>query len=55
MVSDAMKKAQKKYREKNKIKYLEYSKKSRMKHYYNNRNYHKVDDMSTSFRNLFLI
>lgn len=53
MTSASLKKAQEKYRSKNKEKYLEYTRKARMKHYYSNKNYTNLDDMSKSFRLLF--
>ena len=54
MTSASLKRAQEKYRIKNKQKYLEYNRKARMKHYYSNKNYRDVDDMSKAFWLLFL-
>jgi len=53
MVRECTLRAIKKYREKHPEKYAAYSRKSRMKHYYKNRNYTKVDDMYKSFQLLF--
>ena len=53
MVRESTLRAIKKYRDKNPEKYKEYSRKSRMVHYYKNRNYTKVDDMYKSFHRLF--
>lgn len=53
MVRECTLRAIKKYRDKNPEKYKEYSRKSRMVHYYKNRNYTKVDDMYKSFHRLF--
>ena len=55
MVRECTLKAIKKYREKHPEKYKEYSRKSRMKHYYKNRNYTKIDDNYKSFQLLFKI
>ena len=54
-VSASLKKAQQKYRSKNKQKYLEYNRKARLKHYYNTKNYQNVDDMHKSFTHLFAL
>ena len=53
MVRECTKRAIKKYREANPEKYKEFSRKSRMVHYYKNRNYTKIDDMNKSFHRLF--
>jgi hypothetical protein len=55
MVSPALKKAQHAYRLKNKQQYLDYNKKARLKHYYKNKNYNDIDNMSKSFALLFKI
>ena len=55
MVTPALKRAQHAYRLKNKQKYLDYNKKSRLKYYYNNKNYKDIDNMSKSFALLYAI
>lgn len=51
--SEALIRAQKKYRMKNKEKYGEYTRKARLKYYYNNKNYKDIDNMAKSFELLF--
>lgn len=51
--SEALKQAQKRYRQKTYNKCLEINRESKKKNYYKNTNYRNIDNMALSFRLLF--
>ena len=51
--TEAMKQAQKRYRMKNKEKYKQYHRKSRLTYYHKNRNYVDIDNMGKPLQAMF--